>query len=721
MSSNTKNLNGGSAIDATSCEAIFSIWAAMVDSSQKYIEDMFTKETTDALIELKKTGNFNKLLRLLILLLKLRDIRNGGQGRRFETFIALIRVTSIIDDYSITKVMLQLLKHHGRWSDLDDIRKILENNSSKINLPISGRESSSGRGAGREIKKPKGFVNPLPSVDVSQFYRSETISLIYQIWADTIKNNKFTKDSAGAWKYLNTEGISKNINNTTLRVGVGKILFPTIIQNTTYKGVPITSNSQDRERWGMLLKALRKLLVDNRKKLHMLESYLCSDNADKIKPSSIPSVARLRFERALSNQSAHWTESQDQRSNNPKRIKCAQNFETHNIAVSNAASIKRMKLEELEEQLQNATDEDAEQIRITMQQVQDEYDKTAPKVHAETICIMNLVKQYIDEPKVNINKENLFNAIASELDWLNDYKVLVVCDTSGSMSEPFYGGVPKYVSIGLTALFSRSLPLALRNKFITFSKNPAIVDLSLLNDGNPTLFDFLTYYNTHTINDNTDLVKTIDCVAELLKLSNAKIDLLLIISDGQFDNMNVNGITFNAGEYCQEKLADTTICFWNVNGKLSPTFPAEVNKGGMVLMDGYNPKSLGTLMKTITNAPSIEERITETNKKEMINTLTVIETFCDSPFSYPLRKALNGITEGIFGTYLWDESVESVVESVDESVESVVESVDESDESVDSSVESLKESVDDLKESVDDLKESIDDLKESLDRLNINL
>ena len=185
---------------------------------------------------------------------------------------------------------------------------------------------------------------------------------------------------------------------------------------------------------------------------------------------------------------------------------------------------------------------------------------------------------------------------------LSNYNVLVVPDTSASMESP--NNLPKAVAIGLSALFASSLPLELRHKCIAFSDRPKIFDLTTINGGNPTLLDYIKYFEKNSIVSNTNIQSTIDLVAGMVGRTSCKIDLILFISDCQFDRMATNS-RFSAGEYCKSKLPNTQIGFWNVNGTYIDTMPAEPSESGVVMLSGFNQKMIVNLMDTINVANQI--------------------------------------------------------------------------------------------------------------------
>ena len=53
------------------------------------------------------------------------------------------------------------------------------------------------------------------------------------------------------------------------------------------------------------------------------------------------------------------------------------------------------------------------------------------------------------------------------------------------------------------------------------------------------------------------------------------------------------------------KLPDTLIGFWNVNAKYMDALPAEPSENGIVMISGYNPKMLETIMDTVKAASQV--------------------------------------------------------------------------------------------------------------------
>jgi len=559
------------------------------------------KEIVSSLVNKYNTDKVS-ISRLFVLIMRLRDIRNGGHGRRLESRIALLTVLSKLNDDTITRRLVKLYaSYFGRWDDLNDIIKDLSN------------------------------------IGYTEEFRTKTINYIYEMWANTVMSGEMTSDTIGAYKYFPKE------RNTELssRIEIGKLLYPTITEDKTYLGKEVTEGSPLTHKWHRLLKSVHIKLKDVRKKLDMVESKLCSDNADEIDPSKVPGVARKMLGRAFENKISLRTieykkksrygrrygfDKDEQRSYNPKRIDCAENFKQHAEDVIEKKQEHQLKLDLLKLQLNKSQNEEERNKTLkAIEKANKDYSKSAPKIHGgDTVYIHDLVLQYIKEGTTNTNTliEAQFISLLNTMSILENYNVLVVPDTSASMESP--NQLPRSVAVGLSALFASSLPKELRHKCITFSDRPRIFDLSTLNRGNPTLLDYINYFNKNSIVSNTNIQSTIDLIADMVKRSSCKIDLILFISDLQFDKMTTNP-RFSAGEYCKSKLPNTQIAFWNVTGTYLDTLPAEPSESGVVMLSGFNQKMIVNLMDTINVASQIDISELKKHKEESLRRLEEVK------------------------------------------------------------------------------------------------
>ena len=572
----TKTTNGCVAYSSNDISEWVSLWLVMAGTPVIRIKQLVSS------LVMKYKDDKASMCRLLVLIMRLRDIRNGGHGRRLESRIALLTVLSELNDENVSRVMLKLYaSYFGRWDDLNDIIKDLST-----------------------------------SMTYTKEFKETTISYIYRLWADTIMSGESSSDTIGAYKFFPKE----KGNEVKSRIAIGKLMFSTITEDTTYLGKELNERSPLEYKWHRVLKSVRIILKENRKKLDMVESKLCADNADEIDPTKVPGVARRMLGRAFQNKislrdiehrkksrrySYSKIDKDEERSDNYNRIKCAENFEEHAKKVVKDREDHQSKLDLLKSQLSNSrTEEDRNKALKAIEKATDDYSKSAPKIHGgDTVYVHDLVLQYLKDKRLNTMIEAQFAALLDSMSTLSNYNILVVPDTSMSMESP--NNLPKSVALGLSALFASSLPKELRHKCIAFSDRPKIFDLSSINRGNPTLLDYIKYFETNSIVANTNIQSTIDLISGMVNRSSCKLDLVLFISDTQFDRMTTNP-RFSAGEYCKSKLPGTQIAFWNVNGTYLDSMPAEPSETGVVMLSGFNQKMILNLMDTINVASQID-------------------------------------------------------------------------------------------------------------------
>jgi len=629
----TKTSNG----DSDSCSTYVGIWMFMSGTPESRIIELYTKALTDCLALEESEEKTNCLIRLLTLVLRLRDFRNGGQGRRLESRIALLTVLSQINDPNVTNIMLKLLAtHYGRWDDLNDIRKHLKLDSDK-----------------------------------TENFKMITKEIIATLFVDAVQCKELSTEKMGAYKYFPTERPA----DIEARIEYGKLLFPTITEDCTYNGNLVNERTLLKNRWHRLMKSVRLFLAPKRKRIPMIERDLCAKTANQIKPEQVPGVALQRFQRALTNvASLKSNKGNAKRSNEPNRIKCAENFRIHAQAVLEAKMKHRKEMDAKRQLLEEIEDEKTRnQLLQEIQVAEAEFEELAPKVHGgDTVFAHQLVEQYLREgwwDTENPLIEAQFSAMQDTLKVLLENNILVVPDTSGSMN-----GLPSYVAIAFFALFASSLPKGLRHKGISFSSHPIIFDLSNINNGNPSLLDYIKYYLENNIVSNTNIQAVIDLIDSMLESTSCKIDMILFISDCQFDKMVTNNDqSFRAGEYIKSKprLAETLCAFWNVNGTCLESLPALPSENGIIMISGHNQKMMENIMDVVKTASLMSPEILNRQNEEAykafalqqqkleeernINTYQMILDFCEGKFSYPLRRELSKLNSGLFANYTFTE------------------------------------------------------------------
>ena len=180
----------------------------------------------------------------------------------------------------------------------------------------------------------------------------------------------------------------------------------------------------------------------------------------------------------------------------------------------------------------------------------------------------------------------------------NDTNVLVMADTSGSMTSTLNSPVPPlWNSIGLAIYTAQRNHGYFHNHFMTFSANPMIQEIR-----GETILDI--FDNIRMINDYTD----VDAAFELL-LNTAKENSipqedmpshLIIISDMEFDEgtMSHGNTNFHGWKKAFKEAGYTLprIVFWNVAGNPGG-MPATKFDNDVAMISGFNTSILDNILK----------------------------------------------------------------------------------------------------------------------------
>jgi len=216
----------------------------------------------------------------------------------------------------------------------------------------------------------------------------------------------------------------------------------------------------------------------------------------------------------------------------------------------------------------------------------------ATKINASVASPVDIVNRYKGYWNTNDTLEEMWKALPV----INSNDMLVVRDGSGSMTCG-RSIAPLTVANALSIYTSEHNTGIWKDKFITFSSRPELVDMSKLTSLGDKL-EFLNYYDDCS---NTNLEATFDLILNAAIENNlSQEDLpknILIISDMQFDGavsrlaeealMNTIINKFNEAGYQMPKLI-----FWNVAQDINKTIPLQENKAGVILVSGYSPAVL---------------------------------------------------------------------------------------------------------------------------------
>lgn len=224
--------------------------------------------------------------------------------------------------------------------------------------------------------------------------------------------------------------------------------------------------------------------------------------------------------------------------------------------------------------------------------------KGEAKINAATLFPQDIVHQYGGQswgnalkplmPEVEALWKNLPNTIP------NEQRILVVRDGSGSMT----------CSIGKTSISALDCSTALaiyfaermsgefKDKFITFSHRPQLVDISAC----ATLHDKLARVYREDDCSNTDIHAVFRLILKAAvdkKLTQADMPTsILILSDMEFDGhqFDWDRTLFESisAEYAAQGFKLPKLIFWNLNSR-TKIVPLTQNEFGVILVSGFSP------------------------------------------------------------------------------------------------------------------------------------
>lgn len=186
-----------------------------------------------------------------------------------------------------------------------------------------------------------------------------------------------------------------------------------------------------------------------------------------------------------------------------------------------------------------------------------------------------------------------------------DKNVLTVCDVSGSMA-----GQPMEVAISLALYFSERDKGKFRNKFITFSGSPELVDIP---ETKAKLSEKCQYLEGSSWGYNTNLAKVFDLILNSAKSNNMSQDdipdCLLILTDMQFDGDSSGDWDETLYELYERKFEEAgyklpNIVFWNCsNNVYRGNFQTDAMTSGVQYVSGMSTPIFKNVMSSLFCTP----------------------------------------------------------------------------------------------------------------------
>lgn len=232
----------------------------------------------------------------------------------------------------------------------------------------------------------------------------------------------------------------------------------------------------------------------------------------------------------------------------------------------------------------------------------DDLSKGKAKGNTNTLYPYQVIRRLENQPK-KTELESL-DAIWNNFDRSEiASKTIVVRDGSGSMFDD-YDVSANSVATSLAILFAEQLTGEFKNKFITFSNNPKLVEVT-----GSTIFEKFNNIIKYNEVANTNIEKVYKLILNVYRHKNFKsedaIERIVIISDMQFDYAtgNSKNSTFENFKIEFEELGYKMpeVVFWNVRAR-SVNFPT-INEKGVKLISGASQKVINMVTNNDAEDP----------------------------------------------------------------------------------------------------------------------
>lgn len=248
----------------------------------------------------------------------------------------------------------------------------------------------------------------------------------------------------------------------------------------------------------------------------------------------------------------------------------------------------------------------------------------------ERYCPDNVFTTYhFRDPKVDDTLEELWKALPNYVSE-DAGNMLVMADVSGSMN-----GRPMATSVGLAIYFAERNTGDFKNMFMTFSRNPSVVDIR-----GRTLLDKIKSVFDKGVGYDTNIEKAFDALLDMAIDNNTPADqmpsALIIISDMEFNNISDSDSCWRDDIVTDMSFYDTMksryehkgytiphIVFWNVNAR-HDTFHTEANIPGTTLLSGQSVTAFKNFISAIEGMTPIEFMLMAINV-ERYSAITIAE------------------------------------------------------------------------------------------------
>ena len=247
------------------------------------------------------------------------------------------------------------------------------------------------------------------------------------------------------------------------------------------------------------------------------------------------------------------------------------------------------------------------------------------KINVTGILPHELVGNYISNMKLFMGTfENVPVCETTEMQWRtiienvkksgNFNNTISIVDLSGSMFNAENGSIPAQVAIALGIITSVCCTGQFKNKLITFSEEPEIVNLIENNDDNiPTLHECIKSLLKSNYGFSTNFVKCNELIINFANMFNVPKESmpnkLFVFTDMQFNNACNNpriNIEDNNSldtiyktivkKYIKYNYDAPKFIFWNLNSNSKEVFPVNCDTEGTAIVSGFSEQLLKIFM-----------------------------------------------------------------------------------------------------------------------------
>ena len=226
----------------------------------------------------------------------------------------------------------------------------------------------------------------------------------------------------------------------------------------------------------------------------------------------------------------------------------------------------------------------------------------AVKINANSMFLYDIAQAYVEKSGYWGEILKPYDETLEQL-WITqeaakDYEdIIIIRDGSASMCQQLTGNssVTALSVADAIALYcaQHNKNESFKNRFITFSNRPQMVDISMCQ----TLRDKLRRLHRFDDYSNTDIEATFDLILDTAVKNHLLQEELpsscLIISDMQFDQATNHEDNTSVIESCRQKFESLgytmpRLIFWNVSVYAHNTIPVQMHPSGVILVSGFS-------------------------------------------------------------------------------------------------------------------------------------